>query len=223
MGFADAALLMANLSYAQGDLPRAQEWIAAARNEFADYWLADAYAAQTLAATGEGEEAVARLTELAQRTGEPDVIDVLTGVLLHRGEKASAERWSARAGAAWEARMVEAREAYRLHAAEHYLDFGDPARALALAREEVAARPFGEAIEVLASALTATGRPEQALAWLERAEADGWRAVSLDLARSDALEALGQKREARRYLDRARAVNPMAGSEERKLIRFGHF
>jgi len=105
----------------------------------------------------------------------------------------------------------------------HHLDFGDPAIALELAREEVAARPFGEAIEVLASALNANDRPAEALRWLERAEAEGWRAVSLDLARSESLAMLGRDREAKTFLDRAKKINPLAGTEERKLVRFGHF
>ena len=221
--FARSALFMANLSYATGDISRAGEWVAAANSAFDGYWLADAYAGQQLAAEGDTRGSIDALEKLARQHAEPDLIDTLVGVLLYEGEDARAAKWKRRASALWDQKLEVSREAYRLHAAEHHLDFGDPAIALELAREEVAARPFGEAIEVLASALNANDRPADALRWLERAEADGWRAVSLDLARSEALTMLGRDREAKTFLDRARKTNPLAGTEERKLVRFGHF
>jgi tetratricopeptide (TPR) repeat protein len=223
LGFARMALLMANFSYAQGDIERAGEWIAAAQDRFDGFWLADAYAAQNRAAEGDFGSAIAQLTAIAEATGEPEVMDTLSGILLHRGETEAAARWTSRSERAWREKLDASRSAYRLHAAEHYLDFGDPGVAVALAREEVAARPFGEAIEVLASALTETGEPAAALKWLERADAAGWRAVSLDLARWEALNALGRKDEAAEFLARAKRTNPLAGTEERKLVRFGHF
>lgn len=223
LAFARMALLMANFSYAQGDIERAGEWIAAAKDRFDGFWLADAYAAQNHAAEGNYAAAIAQLSTIAQATGEPEVMDTLSGILLYRGQEMAAASWTKRAESAWREKLVESRSAYRLHAAEHYLDFGDPSVAVELAREEVAARPFGEAIEVLSSALTATGKPDQALVWLERAEAQGWRAVSLDLARWEALTELKREDEALKYLERAKQTNPLAGTEERKLVRFGHF
>jgi len=222
-GFARSALFMANLSYATGDIARAGEWVSAANAAFDGFWLADAYAGQQMAAEGDTEASIATLEKLARKNAEPDLIDTLVGILLYEGEEARAAAWTKRASALWDEKLATSRDAYRLHAAEHHLDFGDPAIALELAREEVAARPFGEAIEVLASALNANDRPAEALRWLERAEAEGWRAVSLDLARSESLAMLGRDREAKTFLDRAKKINPLAGTEERKLVRFGHF
>ncbi len=221
--FAMAALMLANLSYAKGDLARARDWIDAANSRFANYWLGETYLAQQIAAEGQVEEGIARLKAIADETGEPSVMDALTGFLLHAGRTEEAELWSARSARRWDALMKDHPDAYRLHAAEHHLDFGDPAKALELSRQEIAKRPFGEAIEVHASALIANARPAEALGWLERAEANGWQSVSLDLARAEALAELGRDSEAERFVARARSINPDALDPVRKLIRFGHF
>ncbi len=221
--FAALALFQANLAYARGNLDRAGEWIEAANGKFAGYWLAEAYAAQQRAAKGDFSRAIEDLHRLATKTNDPGVMDSLTGLLFHVGRDTEARAWATRAGEEWTRLVAAHPDAYRLHAAEHHLDFGDPVRALAMARIEVTKRPFGDAIEVLASALNANGRPAEALGWLERADAKGWRAVSLDMARADALSLLGRKSEAERFTERALAINPMATDPIRKLIRFGHY
>lgn len=221
--YAQSALQRANIAYAQGDLPRAREWIDAANERFSGYWLGDVYAAQQDAAEGDIGGAIAKLSALAEQTGDPEVMDLLAGFLTHAGKHARAAQWAARSEAAWDEKLTKDRASYRLHAAEHHLDFGDPAKALPLAREEVAARPFGEAIEVYASALTATGAPTRALEWLDQAEDAGWRSVSLYMARAEALAALGREREARKATEAALALSPMAQDPMRKLLRFGHY
>ena len=222
-GSARAALMLANLAYARGDLAAAGEWIGTAQNAFEGYWMVDAYAAQHLAAEGDIDGAIKALTAIVQHTQEPEVIDTLAGMLHHAGREAEARRWASSAGRLWEQKLEAAPDAYRLHVAEHYLDFGDAARALELAREEVAQRPFGEAIEVLASAYLANGQPMKALEWFERAEKSGYRAVSLDMARGEALESIGRDAEAAKFYARARSINPTADGALRKLLRFGHY
>lgn len=220
---ARGALMLANFQYAKGDLDAAGQWIAEAEKAFKGFWLVEAYAAQQLAAEGDWDQSIDRLRTLARETREPEVIDALVGILRHRGKDAEADRWTAIATKEWDAMLGKSRAAYRLHAAEHHLDFGDPARALSLAREEVAARPFGEAIEVLASAYLANGKPNEALSWLEEAERRGFRAVSLDMARGEVLESLGRSDEAATYYERAKTLNPEADGDLRKLLRFGHY
>jgi len=220
---ARAALLLADFSYAAGRLDEAGEWIERAEESFTGFWLVEAYAAQQLAAEGETDAAIATFERLAEQTAEPEVIDTMVGLLRHVGRTEEAVRLTRIATRLWDAKLAEARDAYRLHAAEHHLDFGDPVTALALAREEVAKRPFGEAIEVLASAYLANGRPTEALIWLARAEQQGYRAVSLDMARGEVLEALGREGEAQRFYRRAKTLNPDAAGDLRKLLRFGHY
>lgn len=222
-GRARAALLLADFSYAAGQLDAAGTWIERAETAFTGFWLVEAYAAQQLAAEGSTDAAIAALEKLARRTSEPEVIDTLVGLLRHTGRIEEADNRTLAATRLWAEKLADARDAYRLHAAEHHLDFGDPAVALALAREEVAKCPFGEAIEVLASAYLANDRPAEALAWLERAERQGFRAVSLDMARGEVLEALGRGREAQGYYRRAAELNPDAEGDLRKLLRFGHY
>ena len=220
---ARASLMLANLAYAQGDMTRAGEWVARAARAFDGFWLVEAYEAQQLAVNDEWDAAIARMTKVAKRSGQPDAMDTLAGFLRHRGLDAESAQWAAKASAGWDAKLAQSRAAYRLHAAEHHLDFGDPVRALTLAREEVAARPFGEALEVLASSYIANDRPREALAVLADAEKRGFRAVSLDMARSEALAMVGDEKGSKRYLARARSINPQADGDLRTLLRFGHY
>ena len=221
--YARSALQLANIAYARGDTDDAGHWVEEARDAFGGFWLADVYGAQQLGARGDWAGAIARLERIATESGDPEVMDLLAGFLRHDGADERAARWIRKADAAWAEKLASAPDAYRHHAAEHHLDFGDPAVALDLARVEVGKRPFGEAIEVYASALTATGNPREALRWLERAEARGFRSVSLDMARGEALDALNRSSDAERYYRRAEAINPAARGDLRKLLRFGHY
>ena len=220
---ARASLMLANLAYARGDTDAAGEWVERAGKAFDGFWLVEAYEAQQLAANGEWDAAIAQMTQVAERSGQPEAMDTLAGFLRHRGRDAESAQWTRKADVAWDEKLAQSRAAYRLHAAEHHLDFGDPVRALELAREEVAARPFGEALEVLASSYIANDRPRDALAVLADAEKRGFRAVSLDMARSEALSMIGDEQGAARYLARARSINPQADGDLRTLLRFGHY
>ena len=221
--FAKAALHRANIAYASGELDTAGRWIAAADDAFPGYWVAQTYAAQQRAATGAWDEGIADLERIARESGEPEVMDVLAGFLAHRGRTPEAARWSEQARVAWLGKLGEARDAYRLHAAEHFLDFGDASKALELAREEYGMRRSGEVAEVYASALTENGRPQDALKVLAAASKAGWRSVSLDLAYADAHRALGDDDAAARWEDRALELSPLALDPRRKLLRFGHY
>lgn len=221
--FAKAALQRANIAYAAGDLETAGTWIDAANEAFPGFWVFEAYAAQNRASQGEWDEGIAQLEKLAQTTGEPDVIDLLAGMLAHGGRESEAAEWSSRAEIGWKKKLSEGRDAYRLHAAEHYLDFGDVGTALNLAREEYGKRRSGEVGEVYASALTANGRPRDALRVLKDTYRRGWRSVSLDLAHADAHRALGNEDEAERWEARSLELSPLALDPRRKLLRFGHY
>lgn len=221
--YARVSLLLANQSYAAGDVDGAGEWIKRANAAFPGYWLAEAYQAQHLAVEGDVHAAISALEGLANAYEEPEILDALSGVLSESGDQKRADEWSARAATLWEQKLRTARDSYRLHAAEHYLDFGDPARALILAKEEVALRPTPSAIEVMASALNANGQPKAALEWLDKANDAGWSMTSLHLARSDALAALGRHQEALDVLEEASAGATLAGDPRRPLVRFGHY
>lgn len=221
--FARVALLLANQSYAAGDLDLAGRWIDRADRAFPGFWLAQAYRAQHLAVEGDVAGSIAALKKLARESDEPEVLDALSGILSETGNEREAAKWSARAAALWEKKVARSPSSYRLHAAEHFLDFGDPARALELVREEVAIRPTPNAVEVMASSLTANGRPQEALEWLDRARDAGWDMTSLRLSRANALEALGHEDKAREVLRQAAQGASLADDPKRPLVRFGHY
>jgi len=60
------------------------------------------------------------------------------------------------------------------HALEHALDHGQAADALALAEANVAIRPNGQALDLLARAYMKSNRPTDAQATVRRAVALGW-------------------------------------------------
>jgi len=221
--FARIALQRANIALAAGQIPEASRWIETARVAFPGYWLADAYAAQNHVATDDWKAAVTELTQLAARTQEPQLHDTLAGIFLHLGKQEQAQVHIRAARRLWQARLAAAPASYRLHAAEHFLDFGDPARALELSSVEAARRPFGEVLEVHASALIANDRSADALRWLDQVESAGYRSVSLYLARAQALRIFGRDKAAQRAVDAALQINPMAMMPVRKLLRFGHY
>ena len=220
---ARALMMRADIAYARGGLEAAGKHIALASARFRGAPALVPYLAQRAAAQGRWSDAIASLEAYLGTHDDPEAADLLAGFHRHRGNDDDAARWSRIAGAWWDEKLRDAPDAWRLHAAEHHLDFGDPEKALRLARVEAARRPFGPALEVLASAYTANDRPRDALAVLDHAHAAGWRSVSLHMARAEAQQALGDRAAADAAVKSALALNPHADKPMRKLLRFGHY
>jgi hypothetical protein len=96
-------------------------------------------------------------------------------LLRARGADDEAETLRRQSAALWERRLGQFSEATYGHAIDHCFAFARPRCALALARRNFAARPYGEAGEKLARALAGVGRPAEARVVIERVLASGWR------------------------------------------------
>ncbi|MFC4295718.1 tetratricopeptide repeat protein [Novosphingobium tardum] len=219
---AQLALQRAALAYAEGSWDEARRWIAAADRTFPGYWLVEAHGAQALALSGRTAEAIGAYAAVARKSQAPEVMDALALLLRMEGRPKQSREWSDRAGKLWQERLARFPEAARQHAAEHELIAGNPERAVALARADVAARPHGAAIVVLARALVLAGRPAEALACLDRAQAQGWTSAGSLMQRAEAEAALGNGPASAAARTRAEAINPRAADPRTRLIWFGH-
>ena len=140
---------------AQGDLPRARRWLGAAHRRLPQYVPAQGHLAEVEAALGDTENAVARLRPLTISSDDPDYPAQLARILSEVGRGAEACEWRARAAARYDELLARHPEAFVDHAAEFWLDAGDPHRALSLATRNLEVRPTPRAHELLARAMSA--------------------------------------------------------------------
>ena len=85
--------------------------------------------------------AIARLRPLALVSDDPDYATQLARILADAGRSAEAQTWRGKAGARYGELLARHQDAYADHAAEFWLTIGgDPARALSLARHNLALR-----------------------------------------------------------------------------------
>jgi tetratricopeptide (TPR) repeat protein len=173
------------------------------------YWLLEEHEAEILSLQGELDRARARYLDLIERTHNPEFMDALADLESRRGDRASADRWIARARAVYDARLARFPEAVAGHAVEHFLAH-DPARAVAVAEANVRARPGGEAQVHLARAYLAVGRAREAQSVLDRVLATPWRTAELFAAAHETARALGRADDAQRHRRAALALDPHA-------------
>ena len=198
------------IAFDRGRWDEAERHFGEADRRFPGDWRIEAKLAKMQALKGDLPGALTRFTALAARSGHPDMMDAVAGVYRAMGDRANSEAWAAKAGAAWERRLAALPQAAWGHAIDHYLSFGDPARALVLAKLNAAERPFGEALTQLAAAQLANGQPDAALATLKPVLASKWRSPMTWLVAADAGTMLGRKDEADAARQQALALNPKA-------------
>lgn len=215
-------LQRAQLAYRTGDWAGAGRWVGAAQRAFPGWWLADAHAAQQFALAGRTDEAIRAYTIVAERSQRPEVMDALAHLLRLEGRGDESRAWAVRSAALWQARATLFPEAVIQHRAEHELAVGSLPAALKLAEADVAARPGAPGIALLARALILSGRPREALGWLDRAQAAGFVSAGLLLLRADALAALGAADASNSARRQALAINPRAADPAARLVWFGH-
>jgi len=209
------------VALAQGDWQASGRWARAADRAFPGSWLSEAWLAQQAVLEGHRAEARRRYALIAERTGNPDVLDALARLAQADGEAAEARRWADRAGAAWEERARLLPVAYASHHAEHLLLFGDPRRALVIAEADYRRRPFPPTIAHYGYALWRSGQPARALDVVRRGEAQGFRTADMALIEALSLGALGRAAEAGEAIADARRLNPRIDSQAQQFVVFG--
>ncbi|AUW58759.1 hypothetical protein C1T17_12295 [Sphingobium sp. SCG-1] len=193
---------------------------------FPGHWLIKAHLAQMTALGGDLDGAEQQYRTILAKAGSeiamPEVMDALAALYRARGDAKNSRYWSDRAGALWTRRLSQLPEAAYGPALEHELVLGNPARALDLARLNFAARPYGDSCIMLAMALLANGRPQEAVAILKAAEQTGWRTAQQYVVLSQASAMLGQVQASEDSRPKALALNPKAFDPASSLIWFGN-
>lgn len=215
------SLQRASIALAEGEWQASGRWARAAERAFPGYWLSEAYVAQQYALEGNRGEARRRYLELAERTGNADVLDALAGLAAANGRADEAREWAERADAAWRERSRLQPLAYAAHHAEHMLLHGDRRAALDLAEADYRRRPHPAMIVHYAFALWRNGDPDRALEVVRMGEAKGFLTAEMKLAEAVALGALGRASEAGQAMAEARRLNPRIDSFRQQFVAFG--
>lgn len=156
-----------------GELARARTFFEAARERLPGYTLATEHLAETEALLGNVERARVLYREVIADSGDPAFIDALAKLEAAAGHDALAARLAARARAGWERRLARHPQAFAAHAIDYFIEQGEPARALALAHDNLAIRRDIDSLLALAEAERAAGETGSACTTWRAAVATG--------------------------------------------------
>jgi tetratricopeptide (TPR) repeat protein len=162
-----------------GQTERAADFFAAAVERLPGYYLAEEHLAECEFLLGRVEAARARYRRVVADTGNPEFIAALAEVEQALGNTAEATALRTRAAAGYAALIARHGSAFAQHGAEFYLERGEPAQALQLARDNRALRADIGSELLLAETAEAAGVHAEACAALQRARASGLRPPEL--------------------------------------------
>jgi len=198
------------LAWDRGRLDEALALYQLAADELAGWWLIDEQIAEVKRLTGDSAGAQAGYESIIRRSGHPEHMDELARLLREGATPAAATEWIKRAEALYRQRLDAFPEASVGHAVDHFLQFGTPAEALALARRNAELRPYGDAQIALAAALFRAGQAGAAADLIARVEASGWNTAQLHAIAAQINSGLGRRPEADAQRAKALAMNPHA-------------
>ena len=206
----------------RGKWPEAEAAFTKADQVFPGYWLIEAHRAQMAALRGKTNEAARGYQAILKRDAQPDVIDALAVLYRNMGNRVASLSWAAKSETIWNKRLRQLPEAAYAHALEHELVLGDPAKALDLARKNMAMRPYGDSATMLAWTLIANNRAAEAVQVLAALNKTKWRTAQQYIALSQAQAMLGHSAESDAARNEALKLNPRASDPASSLIWFGN-
>lgn len=171
------------------ELDEARRLFTAANERFTGWYLIEEHLAEVNTLQGRYLEAERAYRDIVRRTNLPEFMDALAGVLEAQGNTAEAQQFRDQARAGFEDQLVRLPSAASGHALDHFLENGDPSRAVAVALENLSRRPNGEAKLKLARAYALTGASE-ALAPLQEVLESPFRTLELNETCEAVIEAL---------------------------------
>ncbi|MFM9827857.1 MAG: tetratricopeptide repeat protein [Sphingomonas sp.] len=219
---ANIYLQIGTVELERGNWPVAEQWFQKADRAFPGNWLIQAHVVQMWALRGDLAQAARGYQQIIRRSPQPDVMDALAALYRVQGNAVASRQWADRAGSIWSARVRQLPEAAYAHALEHELVLGDAAQALALARKNMAARPFGDSATLLSWALLANNRPGEARDVLEALNQTHWQTAQQYVALSQAYAMLGDSSRSDAAREAALKINLRAVDPAAPLIWFGH-
>jgi hypothetical protein len=167
------------IAWDRGQLEEALALYALASDELFGWWLIDEQVAEVKRLRGDSADAKALYEGIIARNGLPEHMDELARLLREGTAPETATEWIKRAETIYRERLRLFPEASVGHAVDHFLQFGTPAEALALARRNAELRPYGDAQVALAAALFRAGQAAAAAECIARVEASGWNTAQL--------------------------------------------
>jgi tetratricopeptide (TPR) repeat protein len=180
-----------------------------AETHLSGYWLIDEHIAEILTLTGKVEDAKKLYLDIIARTNNPEFMDAMAGIMLEEGNKSEADAFVAKARARYEELMAMYPEASYGHALEHFLEFGEDAKAtIDMAEKNHALRPNADAKMLLAQAYLKGERGTDAKRVIEEALATPWRTADLHAVAAEVYRAVGDAANADAQLALAKAINP---------------
>ncbi len=219
---APLAIARGRFALVRGEYADAMASFRRADRLFPGDWRTGALIAQMAALDGDMDRAVAMFENIASEHESPEAMDALAAIYRYRGDARASRRWAERAGAIWDERLRLFPEAAYAHALDHELAFGDPARALRLARANWEARPYGAAAVGLTWALLANGQVEEARRIIEAVNSSAWESAEQHVAAAQVYAFLGDDEKAEEQRELALAINPRSLDREASLVWFGH-
>jgi tetratricopeptide (TPR) repeat protein len=198
------------IAWDRGRLDEAVALYNLAADELAGWWLIEEHIAEAKLLAGDSAGARKLYESIIRRGGQPEHMDELARLLREGPTPEAATEWIKRAEVVHRERLESFPEASVGHAVDHFLQFGTPTEALALARRNAGLRPYGEAQIALAAALFRAGQAGAAAELIARVEASGWNTAQLHAIAAQIYAGLGRRAEADAQRARAVAMNPYA-------------
>ncbi len=196
------------IAWDRGQLDEALALYSLASDELPGWWLIDEQLAEIKRLKGDTAAAKALYEGVIRRNGLPEHMDELARLLREGTAPGSATEWIKRAETIYRERLKAFPEASVGHAVDHFLQFGTPAEALALARRNAELRPYGDAQIALAAALFRAGQAAAAAECIARVEASGWNTAQLHATAAQINAGLGNGVTADAQRAKALAMNP---------------
>ncbi len=213
------------VAWDRGQIEEAMAQYALATDELSGWWLIDEQIAEVKRIQGDTAAAKVLYESIIRRNGLPEHMDELARLLREGTAPESATEWINRAEAIYRDRLKLFPEASVGHAVDHFLQFGTPIEALALARRNAELRPYGDAQIALAAALFRAGQAAAAAECIAGVEASGWNTAQMHAIAAQINAGLG--RGAAADAQRAKAIgmnryvmriNPLAPPIQPELV-----
>jgi hypothetical protein len=180
------------IAWDRGQVSEALALYSFASDELPGWWLIDEQIAEAKRLNGDTAAAKALYENIIRRNGLPEHMDELARLLREGTAPESATEWIKRAETIYRERLNAFPEASVGHAVDHFLQFGTPAEALALARRNAELRPYGDAQIALAAALFRAGQAAAAAERIAQVEASGWNTAQLHAVAAQINAGLGR-------------------------------
>lgn len=167
-------LMLGLMDLDRGRLDEAMAHYRDAEAETPGWWLIEEHMAEIHLLQGRPDQALPLYRKVVAETGSAELIGALADALEATGNMEAASIARQRALSTVQHDIDHHGAMASGHALGFLLEHGDPERALALARENVALRPNGEALLLLADALDKVEQHDEAGAVRSQVEASGW-------------------------------------------------